>query len=430
MEPEQALDVLAKATEEQRRAAPRLLILNTLIKLAQRDGKDLFASEASAMTRLLQALVLEARPEGVGSPAPAAEHLRQQFLIAAPAAEPPPPPSPDTSGGAPPPPPAPPAGLTREELLDDLAATLGLTDAERHGPHCDDRTGIEIRPGVMATEVAVEFWTDRSVADMAAWADPRNWPHCSLYFESMAPITPLTQVGGPPPGWRGQFMEVVSGFPGKKLETPLVFSYTADIADEDVICSYDLVAPTKDIDFDRGNLWARVEQGGPKGRPTRVSSTKLIHFTDPDMQEGASLACDTFWTELAVTMALTCSSTGHPTEAVDPPTMITTGEALVPDDKSKQQDPKQAEAASDLDLLFKQALAEATTSVQKYTELAANAAKRLAAGNVEAGAWSKDVSAASANYVNDVMNAVGTWTKALQIISGQKPDDAQKKTDP
>jgi hypothetical protein len=416
MDPEQALGTLADATVERRRAAPRLLVLNTLIKLAQRDGRDLFAREGGNMTRLLEALVARSdRPSDV-APRAAAEHLRSTFLHAA-----------DGDLGDP--------LIARDHLLAELDATLGLTDAERFGPHCDDRVGIDIGDGVLATEVAVEFWTDRTVAEMAAWADPRNWPHCSLYFESMDPTGPLTQVPGPPPGWTGEFMEVVTGFPGKKLETPLRFSYTADIAEDDVICSYDLVQPTADIDFDRGNLWARVEPGGPPGRPTRVSSTKLIHFTDPDMQEGASLACDTFWTELAITMALTCSSTGHPDEPADPPGIIDTtvtpvgaeGEGPVPEDKKSQQDAKQKETASDLDLLFKQVLTEATASVQRYTELAANAAKRLAAGNVEVSDWSKDISAASANYVNDLTNAFANWTKAMQIIGGQAPDDKQKK---
>jgi hypothetical protein len=421
VDPESALHDLAKATEEGFRVTPRLMVINTLIRLIERDGQSLFEEQGGGMTRLLQALVADAPdsapPEsGETAPAPppppaeAAEDLRQLFLRAAEAG---------VAGGA------------REQIMEQLAVTLRLTDAERWGPRCDDRTGVLAKPGVYATEVAVEFWTDRTVGQMAPWADPRNWPHCSLYFESMAPITPLVGVAGPPQGWRGRFMEVVSGFPGKTLETPLEFNYTEDLNEDYVICSYDLVQPTNDIDFDRGNLWARVDGTGPPNLPTHVSSTKLIHFTDPEMQAGASLSCDTFWTELAITMALTCTSTGAPGEYVDPPPTNeippVKGGAPVPDDKDKQQDANKDETASDLDLLFKQVLTEATASVQRYTELATNAAKRMAAGNVDPADWSKDIAAAAANYVNDVGNVLANWTKAAQIVSGDSGEEADEQ---
>ena len=143
---------------------------------------------------------------------------------------------------------------------------------------------------------------------MAHWADPRSWPDCSIYFTAMEPIGAVTPYTGSPSGWDATFKEVVD-YPGRVLETPLEFFYREDFANGMVSSEYRLHQATADIEVDQGFMEAVAD--GPPHRPTRVRSLKVIRFKDPDLQATASIACDTFWIELAMTMAMDCSQAPH-----------------------------------------------------------------------------------------------------------------------
>jgi hypothetical protein len=90
-------------------------------------------------------------------------------------------------------------------------------------------------------------------------------------------------------------------------------------------------------------------------------------------------------------------------------------------------DPKQESAggdpktAKDIDALAKIALDLANASVERYTKLATDAAKRIANGDTDTASWSKDASAVAANCAKDLGTAWEVWTQALNLLAGKGP---------
>jgi hypothetical protein len=279
---DQSLFALAQATEAQTRVVPRIAVLDMLVRLATRQGAAPFEPGNEAMTALLRALVVE----GQGADHPRipelVEDLRAAFFFA--------------------------AGQTMSAAWAVVQPTatraLSLAPDEEHAPRCMDEEPITVN-GYEAAQISVEFTTDRSVRQMAPWADPRTWPQCSVYFTGMQPIDPVKAYAGQPGGWDATFLEVVD-YPGRVLQTPLVFSYREDFGNGMVSSEYSLRQATNDILVDEGFVEA-VDEGIVPGRPTRVRCLKIIRFVDPDLQATAGIACDTFWIELSMTMALNCA---------------------------------------------------------------------------------------------------------------------------
>jgi hypothetical protein len=281
-----SLFALAQSTEAGTRVAPRIAVLDMLVRLATRQGTAPFAHDNAAMTALLQALVIEAHGPNDPHIPELVEDLRAAFFLAG---------STTMTSAA-------------WSIVQPTATrTLALTSDEEHAPRCMDEEPITVH-GYEAAQISVEFTTDRSVPQMAPWADPRTWPSCSVYFTDMRPIDPVKNYAGPPGGWDATFLEVVD-YPGRVLETPLVFAYREDFANGMVSSEYSLHQATADIVVDEGFVEAINDPTDPS-RPTRVRCLKIIRFVDPDLQATASLACDTFWIELAMTMALNCSGSG------------------------------------------------------------------------------------------------------------------------
>ena len=283
---DQALFALAQSTEARTRVAPRIAVLDMLVRLATRQGSAPFAHDKPAMTALLRALVIERYGPNHPEIAERAEDLRAAFFLAADA--------PTTSAAW--------------SIVQPTATrALDLSPDEQHAPRCMDEEPITVN-GYEAAQISVEFTTERTVQQMAPWADPRTWPSCSVYFTDMRPIVAVANYGGQPGGWDATFMEVVD-YPGRVLETPLAFAYREDFANGMVSSEYSLTQATKDIVVDEGFVEAVTDPTDPV-RSTRVRCLKIIRFVDPDLQATASLACDTFWIELAMTMALNCSGSG------------------------------------------------------------------------------------------------------------------------
>lgn len=419
--PDEALQQLAESVRRKRLAVPRLMVLNALVRLATRRGGEVFAEENEAMGDLLDALVQDAQPNMDMDLAGATEELRRGLMRLENA---------DTAFAA-------------WDMFEPVATrTLALTDDERWGPRCTDELSVTSKSGVVAAQVSSEFWTDRTPEQMAGWADPQTWPDCSIYFRSMEPhpkgSTQPVPYAGPPEGWDGTFLEVVDAFLGHRLETPLRFMYRKELPNA-VWSTYELADPqgTADIVIDEGFLEARLKPNGPPGRPTHVRTLKVIRFRDDQLQEFVTLACDTFWTEAAITMALDCSDRGGATttpakkpagkkiagkKTAAKKTAAKPGKVVpVPDDTEGFCDP---EVKADIQQLFRDAVEQATKSVETYTELAGKAATRVAEGNVDPTAWSKDLAAATALWVNDVTNVWTTWTQALNLVAGKGDGDA------
>jgi hypothetical protein len=283
---DQSLFALARSTEARTRVAPRIAVLDMLVRLATRQGTAPFAHDNLAMTALLRALVIEAHGPNHRHEADMVEDLRAAFFLAASATV---------------------TSAAWSIVQPTATRALALSADEEHAPRCMDEEPITVH-GHVAAQISVEFTTERTVQQMAPWADPRTWPSCSVYFTDMQPIQPVTAYNGQPGGWDATFLEVVD-YPGRVLETPLAFAYREDFANGMVSSEYSLVRATEDIVVDEGFVEAVTDPSDPV-RSTRVRCLKIIRFDDPDLQATASLACDTFWIELAMTMALNCSGSG------------------------------------------------------------------------------------------------------------------------
>ena len=194
-----------------------------------------------------------------------------------------------------------------------VAASFALTDVEVNKPLCNDR-----RPGgnTGPTEITVVFWTDRTVQSLAPYANPLNWPACSSYFAGMVqqgsslPVVP--PAGTSYCGWEATLVERLALFPPYNFVTPLLFtSYWAPDWSY-VRTNYRLDLATSDITVDAGFIELAKDPRPPDDtRPTRVTATKVIEFQSDDLNKWPSLACDTFWTEMAIQMANDCACTGE-----------------------------------------------------------------------------------------------------------------------
>jgi hypothetical protein len=285
LQPDDALMYLAEATASGTRRVPRLVILDLLVRLAHRRGEQFFSPDLPGRERLFFALgrEIEVQP-GAGVAAGDISKALQLTL--------------QSTFGLP--------GLRMawHQFAERMSEPMALTSYEVNKPMCDDRVEVD---GARAIET--EFFTDMSVEDLTYWADPRHWPHCSVYFEAMHRKGKLKHVDG---GWDGTFVEVVSCVPGKSLETPLEFCYREADDGSEVHTTYDLAeGPTDDILVDNGFVKAEHDTSGPDGTQTRVSALKIIKFTDDSVQQWTSIACDTFWTELLIDMCTDCGEAGH-----------------------------------------------------------------------------------------------------------------------
>jgi hypothetical protein len=186
---------------------------------------------------------------------------------------------------------------------------LNLTDAEIRRPLCTDDERVTMPNGLVAVRTAVWFWSDRPATDFARWTDPREWAKdCHLFFKSVAP-----KAGTPVPTGRSfdstLFREVVSVDGDSELSTDLVFSRTVE--DPYLYATeFDLPPPPlpdgAEIVVDTGQVTVREDPLAPPARRTTCLAEKYIRFADPEFETWPTVACDTFWTEFCITMALGC----------------------------------------------------------------------------------------------------------------------------
>ena len=196
---------------------------------------------------------------------------------------------------------------------------LGITTAERNKPRCNDRDQFptkspKAKTPIQPREIAVAFESPYPVSDFVDYVDPVKWPDCSIYFKGMVPVgerIPFSGAGYT--GWEATYWERCEAIPGRDLETPLRFVHRRANDWSFMRTSYELVDETDDILFDSGFIEvADLGPDAPPERKTRVTATKVIDFVDKTLDEWPELACDTFWMELAINMAVGCRVGGDP----------------------------------------------------------------------------------------------------------------------
>jgi hypothetical protein len=187
-----------------------------------------------------------------------------------------------------------------------LANALGLGPNEVNRPFCECSETIR-EAGYDAQAVVVDFRTPVPLAKMKAYTDPRIWPTCSTFFRAMELQGKLDYQAGSATDWNATFEEIIDVVPGLTLINPLAFRYreTSTAARSD----YKLVVPTEHILVDEGFIDVREDTTSGSFPPgSAVTVVKVIRFVDPAVQMWPSFACDLFWGELSLDMAMQCSS--------------------------------------------------------------------------------------------------------------------------
>jgi hypothetical protein len=395
-DPDDAILALASAVEKGTLHVPRLLVLDSLVRLASRRGGSELKARDEALNTLLRALLAEARGPEVDL-AEAVPAVRTALDSVA---------SLNGMAGAPHP---------WQVFTQQSGPALRLTQAEVEKPVCNDRE-VVVKGPYKAIGVTVEFFTDARPGELRNFCDPRRWHECSAYQKEMTPWTGAGARPGedrPPGGWRRDLLETVQLAPGKELETPLRFTHT--IQDENdptwVHLDYLLIRETKDIHVDEGALDVRrVMSGKHRGR-TRVSAIKAILFADPLLANWPTVACDTFWMDLVIDAAVGCLGPGATIDSMG--------------GKPRMAASKEVPLAEVID----RATDAARQSVTTYGELANEAAAQLAGDSpANADKWVELTARTWAQAARDAAQVWTTYVALLQALSESgggesKPED-------
>jgi hypothetical protein len=385
VDPDEAILALASAVEKGTLRVPRLLVLDSLVRLASRRRGDGLSAHDAALDTLLRALIADARgpeadlTEAVPSVRAALDSVASMSNVA----------------GAPHP---------WQVFAQQSGPALGLTQAEVEKPVCNDRE-VVVKGPYRAIGVTVQFYTDASPGELRNFCDPRHWHECSAYQKEMTPWTgagAIPDEDRPPDGWRRDLLEKVQLAPGKELETPLRFTYTIQDQNDPswVHLDYLLIGETKDIHVDEGALDVRrVTSGKQRGR-TRVSALKAILFADPLLANWPTVACDTFWMDLVIDAAVGCLGPGA--------TLDWTG------GKPKMAASKEVPLTEAIE----RATDAARQSVTTYGELANEAAAELAGDSpANADKWVELTTRTWAQAARDAAQAWTTYVALLQALA-------------
>jgi hypothetical protein len=331
----EALDTLNELTKDGRRSSHRVLYLSLLAKIARRRGAERLEADGDqvALYDLLQTAVDE------GEAIARSDKVAQRPLLAE-AAE----------AGLAPERPAPeaertePEERTREHLSDDTRVIgtvealrkasvsgpgvlpgqeehhwtafankaqehLNLTPEEVHRPLCTDDSKVVMPNGKTACRTAVWFWSAQPASEFARWTDPREWAtDCSLFFKSVE-LKAGQSVPADATEFEGTFTETVCVDGDSTLSTDLVFRRSVQGTDLYAL-EFDLptpVATDAEIVVDAGQVTVRHDENAPPERATSLLAEKYILFDDPAFADWPTVACDLFWTEFAIVMALGCA---------------------------------------------------------------------------------------------------------------------------
>jgi hypothetical protein len=398
--PDEAIEALAATVDEGTLRVPRLLVLDSLVRIAGRRGDKLGAHD-DALDTLHEALVRQAGvPEAdVGG---AVATVRRALDSAAHASR------------------IPSAPHPWRVFARQAASALRLTQAEIHKPLCNDAEEVHKGPHT-AVGVTVEFHTDASPGELRHFCDPTRWHECSAYQREMEPWDdPRAVAEERRDGWRRDLVETVEFSPGKELVTPLRFTYTIQAQDDPswVHLDYLLLQETEDILVDEGALDVRrVTSGRDPGR-TRVSAKKAILFTDPVQATWPTLACDTFWIDQVIGAAVGCP---HPRATLD----STGGKTAMADSKEAR-----------LDKAIDDATTAARKSIETYAKLAKKGAAQLAGDSPsDTDRWLKLTTMAWAQAARDAAQAWTTYNALLRAFAesgdreGESPESGGTETD-
>jgi hypothetical protein len=161
---------------------------------------------------------------------------------------------------------------------------------------------------------------------------------------------------------------------------------------------------------------------------TQAKVTKTYAFTNPAFANWPTVACDTFFGELAVRMASNCA-TGY-----NEPDDSNSGEDPMPPedkDQAKAKTEAKTEATTPtVDALVQQYSNLAKKSVETYAELTSRAAKRISGETPPpAGSWVDDAATFWATVARDTAMCLNMHSQLLQAAQ-PKPAASSTTTTP
>jgi hypothetical protein len=384
-DPDDAMLALASAVEKGTLRVPRLLVLDSLVRLAKGRGGDELKARDDALDTLLRALIADKRgPETDLGEAASTVRVALDSVASLKGLD---------------------AGAHPWEVFAQQAGpALQLTQAEIEKPMCNDRE-VVIKGPYKAIGVTVEFHTDASPGELRQFCDPRRWHECSAYQKEMTPWTgpgAMPDEDRPPDGWRRDLLETVQLAPGKTLVTPLRFTHTIQTQNDPswVHLDYVMIGDTKEIKVDEGFLDVRRVTSGKDSGRTRVVAKKAIFFDDPLLTNWPTVACDTFWMDLVIDAAVGCLG---PHATID----------------STGGKPKMA-ASKEVPLteVIERATDAARKSITAYGKLANEAATQLTGDSpAKADKWVELATRTWAQAAQDAARAWTTYVALLQAVA-------------
>jgi hypothetical protein len=168
--------------------------------------------------------------------------------------------------------------------------------------------------------IVAQFWSDLPPAAFRSYVQPKNWPNCSTFWESV--------VGLPPPngpevpkvnGYDWDFAETVNIIT-QQLTVPLHIGFR-ELPDHSRIwtrfnLSRAYYTAAVQVDVDTGTVSAESVSNGPA--QTLVRATKWVHWRYDNQLDLTAQACDFGWCELMEEMAYGCAQ-GFTPPSLKPP---------------------------------------------------------------------------------------------------------------
>jgi hypothetical protein len=180
---------------------------------------------------------------------------------------------------------------------------------ERTLAACNDEQRVwKLTPGlqpVCSRLIVAQFWSDLPPTAFREYVQPKYWPDCSAFWQSVDPVNGRAEV--PTKGGYDWDCEETVSIVDKTLTVPLQIGFR-ELPDHSRLWTrFNLLggAAYTDavlVDVDTGTVSAESVPNGPAR--TLVKATKYVHWRYADNQPDLTAqACDFGWSELMVEMA-------------------------------------------------------------------------------------------------------------------------------
>lgn len=183
---------------------------------------------------------------------------------------------------------------------------------ERTFAACNDEQQVwKLTPdgqSVLSRLIVAQFWSDLPPAAFRSYVQPKNWPICCTFWQSVDPLPPGGLEVPTADGYDWDFAETVNIIT-ETLTVPLHIGFRELPNHSKVWTRFNLsgpnYTPAVQVDVDTGTISAESATNGPA--PTLVKATKYVHWRYNNQLDLTAQACDFGWCELMEEMAYGCA---------------------------------------------------------------------------------------------------------------------------